>query len=622
MDVVLSEPLPSFSGAPLLLSLFSFYSQLIVLQVPASTFVWVCLTSALLTVEHTSFGRITLPNESQLSKRTKEEKRRACVGTASRKKLTSAIVSPAMQYPVHNDTDTDAILLMSPGSILHYDYRSSSPVPQGSDATANLSSPPKLGNTLRVAQWNIERGVELNAIIATLKALHADIIICQELDINCRRSGYVNVPKEIAKALEAEVYFVCEFEELDSAVRSPHNAVGELSQPSQATKATASPPRRHFHGNATFSLRATMTEPAVIRHRTTVNWEVDGNKFSEPRHGFRSALRVSIAPSERGEPKTPTLYIYNCHFEVFCGGLTRVRQLADCTADMKRLVKYSYDPMNPRNYYPAFLLGGDLNTMAHGIVRLSPKYATDRLRFLSIGETEACWLQRNILSRDSFLHMSYMWLPFSPRFLRSYMKRFLYLQWYRQWIWRLLYGLSFAEQHQINNWFLCLYDPGDKLTSITLNNPHYRGYVQGKLDWLLLSNLEPQPFQQSGGATQPVDSVALLKLGSISASSPTAKYLASLDTNAKEEIAADVNSHHAGNVPDDGYLLFNEAYTASDHRGLLITVSQHCGDPKDVYQYVYTSSWAATGILVAVRVLLFTVAVMPIYKGVAMVCSR
>lgn len=47
-------------------------------------------------------------------------------------------------------------------------------------------------------------------------------------------------------------------------------------------------------------------------------------------------------------------------------------------------------------YHQAIL--GDLNTMAHGIARLSPHYCCDRMRLWSIGKEEAQFWQENVLS--------------------------------------------------------------------------------------------------------------------------------------------------------------------------------------------------------------------------------
>lgn len=39
------------------------------------------------------------------------------------------------------------------------------------------------------AQWNIERGFQLEAIIEQLREADADIIALQEVDVGCERSG-------------------------------------------------------------------------------------------------------------------------------------------------------------------------------------------------------------------------------------------------------------------------------------------------------------------------------------------------------------------------------------------------------------------------------------------------
>ena len=40
---------------------------------------------------------------------------------------------------------------------------------------------------------------------------------------------------------------------------------------------------------------------------------------------------------------------------------------------------------------------GDLNTMAHGIARFSPDFCRDRMRLLSLGQSEGGWFQRTVL---------------------------------------------------------------------------------------------------------------------------------------------------------------------------------------------------------------------------------
>ncbi|KPI86338.1 hypothetical protein ABL78_4604 [Leptomonas seymouri] len=504
---------------------------------------------------------------------------------------------------IDNDNDVAKLSEMNAGDLLHYDYRPA----QGSSSTSTHT---KVSDTFRVVQWNIERGMRLDAIIADLKALNADFIALQELDINCRRSNYVNIPKELSRALQAELYFVCEFEELDSPCRSAQNAVGPQSQPSQDSAAGAGQKAhtgRHFHGNAILSRRATLREATSIPHTTTLHWDEEGLEFNEPRRGYRSALRVRVDAAERTSPQMPPLYIYCCHFEVFCGALTRVRQLADCMADMQRILRLSSVLSNANARQPAFLVAGDLNTMAHGIVRFSRRYANDRLRLLSVGETEACWLQRKVLSRNmqSFERGC---CPFSYRYPAYLASRMHQLLFNNKWVWRYVYGFSDAELERMSNVKLCLYDIADKAKSITLDSRDYNGFVRGKFDWLLLSNLKPQPFRTQRGGAQPVDLAALEKCGSISSTSYAAKYLHSIQDGGQDDEAraAAIRPDEASYkyVPEDGYLLFNENYTASDHRGLVMTVSQNSGQPKEVYPEYgapYTTCRAALGFFLLTR---------------------
>ena len=72
--------------------------------------------------------------------------------------------------------------LPKPGEILHIDFRADG---AGDAASAALSS----GRPLRVVQWNIERGYKLDAIVRTLAAVDADVLILQEIDVGCDRSA-------------------------------------------------------------------------------------------------------------------------------------------------------------------------------------------------------------------------------------------------------------------------------------------------------------------------------------------------------------------------------------------------------------------------------------------------
>lgn len=510
-----------------------------------------------------------------------------------------------------------ALLTLKAGEVLHYDFRTDE----------NKRS--KLGDTFRVVQWNIERGSQLEGIIDALRACDADILLLQELDVDCRRSGYINVPREIAKALGMQVYFFCEFEELDSARRKPEHGVGPLSPPFHTGSNSNAAPRpdpplplrlqqrqangtlRHFHGNAVLSRRATLRDPVVIPHSANLDWEAAGQRLCEPRHGGRCALRVTIAPQDRTSAQLPPVYLYCCHFEVFCGILMRVRQLGDCLNDAKQLLNAAKTAKPATattgsgggDSLPAFIIAGDLNTMAHGIVRFSKRYATDRMRVLSVGETEACWLQRKVLSRGMGA-VTRGCCPFSYRF-PSYIAAHLYeFVFNSALVWRLFYGVTGAELARLDNRDLCFFDPGDKYLSITLDNPEYKGWVRGKFDWLLLSNLRPRPFRRSRGGARPVALEALQSQRSILTPS-TIAYLRGIANSSDEQRELSASTADAA-TPRDGYILFNEDYTASDHKGLVMTVQQNVGSAQQVYpEYgaLYTRSWYATTVLAVSRAL-------------------
>ncbi len=69
-------------------------------------------------------------------------------------------------------------------------------------------------NSLRIVDWNIDRGLQLQGVIDFLGATNADILILQEVDLNARRTHRLNIAEEIARKLEMNYVFGREFEEL------------------------------------------------------------------------------------------------------------------------------------------------------------------------------------------------------------------------------------------------------------------------------------------------------------------------------------------------------------------------------------------------------------------------
>ena len=118
--------------------------------------------------------------------------------------------------------------------------------------------PGKKSSMLRVATWNIERGVEFDAVKAALTndqkffrrltpamrgsrfnlrqileqaaALsRADIVILNEVDWGLKRSNYRNVARELATAMQMNYVFAVEFVEVDPVTLGTETLEGETS---------------------------------------------------------------------------------------------------------------------------------------------------------------------------------------------------------------------------------------------------------------------------------------------------------------------------------------------------------------------------------------------------------
>ncbi|KAH3766167.1 endonuclease/exonuclease/phosphatase family metal-dependent hydrolase [Pelomyxa schiedti] len=277
---------------------------------------------------------------------------------------------------------------------------------------------------IRVVQWNIERGYKLPGIIEQLSMLNADIIFLQEVDKDCERSNSADVGKEIASALHMNYLFVCEFDELRSPLRSKATQGGGV------------------HGNAILS-RYDLRDVRVVPHTCQpVNWDTEGALYNEPRRGKRYILSA-VAVTPVGD-----VLCYCVHFEVFCGLMARIAQLSD----LFKLARQSLKE------YPMQIIGGDFNTMGHTLARLSPKYCRDKMRWWSIGKTEAQWLDQNVLKVTQGPNQNLVYWGFPADVCRE------------------AWNPGFTEHFDVYN-------------DVTLHN--YWGYFQGKLDWVLLSHLSP-----------------------------------------------------------------------------------------------------------------------------------
>jgi len=184
-------------------------------------------------------------------------------------------------------------------------------------------SPPQ---AIRVVNWNIDRGLRLTEITDFLASMRADVLTLQEVDVNARRTHYLNVAEELARNLGMNYVFGREFE--------------ELTQGSRTSPA--------YHGQATLS-RWQLKNPRVIRFRCQSGfwrprWFLPRTEPFQERLGGRIALVTEVDILGR------ILTVYNLHLESRGNDNLRFAQLKETLDDAAR-----YELQTPT------LLAGDLN---------------------------------------------------------------------------------------------------------------------------------------------------------------------------------------------------------------------------------------------------------------------
>lgn len=186
---------------------------------------------------------------------------------------------------------------------------------------------------IRIVNWNIDRGLRLPEIKDFLESQQADLITLQEVDLNARRTHFLNVAEELARKLGMNYVFGREFEELTQGPRT-------------------SPA---YHGQATLS-RWRLKKPRVIRFQMQSGfwrprWFLPRTEPFQERLGGRIALVTEV------EVTGTTLLVYNLHLESRGDDKLRLSQLSEVLDDSAR--------NSPR--LPS-VLAGDLNfdiTEAH-----------------------------------------------------------------------------------------------------------------------------------------------------------------------------------------------------------------------------------------------------------------
>ncbi len=180
--------------------------------------------------------------------------------------------------------------------------------------------------SLRIVDWNIDRGLQLRGIIDFLAGINADILILQEVDINARRTHRLNIAEEIARKLQMDYVFGREFQEL---------VQGSKEYPA-------------YHGQATLS-KWPISNPRLIRfsrqsHFWQPRWFLPRIEPFQERLGGRIALvaEINVAGSK--------LVTYNLHLESRGNDALRLSQLEEVFSDATH-----QNPQCP------LVIAGDLN---------------------------------------------------------------------------------------------------------------------------------------------------------------------------------------------------------------------------------------------------------------------
>jgi endonuclease/exonuclease/phosphatase family metal-dependent hydrolase len=159
--------------------------------------------------------------------------------------------------------------------------------------------PAPSGQPLKVVTWNIQRGVEFEAVLAALRSFDADVLLLQEVDAFCGRSGQRDVARDLAYALDMNWIRAGEFQEVGEGRRG----------------------RAAVSGQAVLS-KFTITDPTPIAFTDQAKWKWRLNP-AQPRRGGRMALKA----------RTAGLVVYAAHLESGGDDGLRRRQVDQMIAD-------------------------------------------------------------------------------------------------------------------------------------------------------------------------------------------------------------------------------------------------------------------------------------------------
>jgi endonuclease/exonuclease/phosphatase family metal-dependent hydrolase len=184
-------------------------------------------------------------------------------------------------------------------------------------------------SSVRIVDWNVDRGLKLSEIIDFLGDSKADIFLLQEVDINAYRTHRLNIAQEIARKLRLNYVFGREFVEL-----------------SQGSKKSVA-----YHGQATLS-RWKISNSRIIHFQRQSNfWKP--RWFKPNLSTFQERLGGRIALVSEIDIQGLRIVTYNLHLESRSDDDLRLAQLNEVLYHAA-----TYDPAR------VVILAGDLNLNA------------------------------------------------------------------------------------------------------------------------------------------------------------------------------------------------------------------------------------------------------------------
>ena len=177
---------------------------------------------------------------------------------------------------------------------------------------------------IMVATWNIEHGSRYDQVLSTLRTHAADVILLQEVDRFCRRSGNRDIARDLAHALDMNWVSSGEFQEIGEAFGGVAAITGQAVLSRYPIESAAT---------------------VLFSRQSTLRWRINP---VQPRRGGRIALHA----------RTAGVDLYNVHLESSGSDAVRDAQIKDVLG---------HDAWSPRR---AVVIGGDFNNTESAVAPL------------------------------------------------------------------------------------------------------------------------------------------------------------------------------------------------------------------------------------------------------------